>query len=144
MEDDYNRPKYFAAAEKEYHESMLQEKPFSQQAKRTHMFNTSRKILEENPPIPARLKKQPSAPAMVHDKPFKPSNPPKKGYNKSLAKFPTYIPDPKKALERRRPVEGEEDKPKFKPSHNVKSRPTPSVSTNMRNLKTAFPSVFRR
>ena len=30
MEDDYNRPKYFAAAEREYHQAMLQEKPFSQ------------------------------------------------------------------------------------------------------------------
>ena len=28
-EDDYNRPKYFAAAEREYSASMMQEKPFS-------------------------------------------------------------------------------------------------------------------
>ena len=79
---------------------------------------------------------------MEHDKPFKPSHPPKRGYNKSLAPFPTYIPDPKKGIERRR--DEEDEKPKFKPTHNTKGRPTPSVACNMRNLKASFPSVFRR
>jgi len=36
----------------------------------------------------------------VHEKPFKPSNPPKKGYNKTIAKFPKYIEDPKKTTSR--------------------------------------------
>ena len=81
---------------------------------------------------------------MEHDKPFRPSNPGKKGYNKTLAKFPEYKEDPKKALERKRPVEGEEDKPKFKPTHIFKTRPSPSVATNMRNMKNSFPSVFKR
>ena len=49
MEDDYNRPKYFAAAEREYHYSKLQDKPFSQRAKKTDTFNTHKQILEENP-----------------------------------------------------------------------------------------------
>jgi len=39
IEDDYNRPRYFAQAEREYHNSMLQDKPFSQQAKK-RVFNT--------------------------------------------------------------------------------------------------------
>ena len=79
---------------------------------------------------------------MEHDKPFKPSNPAKIGYNKCLGKFPEYIEDPKKPIERK--MEEEEDKAKFKPTHNSKSRPTPSVQTNMRNLKASFPSVFKR
>ena len=94
--------------------------------------------------MPHKPKRQQTAPAMVHDKPFKPSHPPRSGYNKTLAKFPAYKEDPKKGIERKRPVEGEEDKPKFKPSHNIKTRPTPSVATNMRNMKASFPSVFRR
>lgn len=81
---------------------------------------------------------------MTHDKAFKPSNPPKLGYNKTLARFPPYKEDPKKPLTRRVPVEGEEDKPKFKPTYNAKSRPTPSVATNLRNMKSSFPSLFRR
>ena len=144
MEDDYNRPKLFEQARREYHESMVQDKPFSQKVKKTHTFNTNKKILEENPPIPERPQKPKTAPLIVHDKAFKPSNPGKRGYNKTLAKFPAYQEDPKKPLERRMPVEGEEDKAKFKPSHNIKSRPTPSVACNMRNIKSAFPSVFRR
>ena len=144
MEDDYNRPKYFAAAEREYHYSKLQDKPFSQRAKKTDTFNTHKQILEENPPIPHRAPKPKTAPAIEHDKPFKPSNPPKKGYNKTLAKFPVYQEDPKKPVTRKVPIEGEDEKPKFKPTHNSKSRPTPSVATNLRNMKTAFPSVFRR
>ena len=35
MEDDYNRPKYFAQAERESSQSMMQDKPFSQRAKKT-------------------------------------------------------------------------------------------------------------
>ena len=42
IEDDYNRPKMFALAEREYHESKLQDKPFSQRAKKTDTFNTNR------------------------------------------------------------------------------------------------------
>ena len=85
-----------------------------------------------------------TAPLIEHDKPFRPSNPPKLGYNKTLEKFPAYQPDPKKPVTRKMPIEGEDDKAKFKPTHNVKTRPTPSVATNMRNIKSAFPSVFRR
>jgi len=43
-----------------------------------------------------------------------------------------------------RKQEPEKDEAKWKPSHNLKSRPTPSVTTNMKNLRTEFPTVFRR
>jgi hypothetical protein len=33
-------------------------------------------------------------PLMTHDAPFYPSNPPKKGYNKTIDKFPPYKEDP--------------------------------------------------
>ena len=79
---------------------------------------------------------------MEHDKPFKPSHPGKIGYNKSLSPFPKYMEDPFKHVTRK--MEEEEEKPKFKPTHTVKSRPTPSVQTNMRNLKASFPTVFKR
>ena len=130
--------------EREYHESKLQEKPFSQRAKKTHTFNTDRKILEENPPIPHRTVKPRTAPNCEHDKPFRPTNPPKRGSQATLAKFPKYQEDPKKPLERKVPLEGEEEKAKFKNMHIMRSRPTPSVATNMRNMKASFPSVFKR
>lgn len=42
IEDDYNAKKKLAKKEMEYHHSMVQEKPFSQKAKHTEMFNTYR------------------------------------------------------------------------------------------------------
>ena len=76
--------------------------------------------------------------------PFKPSHPPKVGHNKSIGRFPQYLPDPPKQLKRKVAEEGTEEPPKFKMTHNHKSRPTPSVATNLRNLKASFPSVFRK
>ena len=118
MEDDFNRPKYFAQAEREYSQSMMQDKPFSQRAKKTDSFNTHKQILEENPAIPHRAPKPKTAPLIEHDKAFKPANPSKRGYNKTIAPFPYYLEDPKKPLTRKMPVEGEEEKAKFKPTHN--------------------------
>lgn len=39
---------------------------------------------------------------MTHEVPFKPSNPPKRGYNKTLDKFPPYVPDPMKVTVRKK------------------------------------------
>jgi len=100
--------------------------------------------LEEVPVIPQRQPKPQTAPVVEHDKPFKPSHPPRRGYNKTLEKFPNYVEDPLKEVTRRVAVEGEEDRKKFRPTHRAKSRPTPSVATNMRNMKAMFPSVFRK
>lgn len=39
---------------------------------------------------------------MSHDEPFYPSNPPKKGYNKTLDKFPEYKEDPMRVVQRKK------------------------------------------
>ena len=45
--------------------------------------------------IPARKEKKEEGPAEpLHDKPFFPSNPPKKGNHCTLEKFPLYKEDP--------------------------------------------------
>jgi hypothetical protein len=51
---------------------------------------------------------------MTHDEPFYPSHPPKKGYNKTLEKFPSYKEDPLKPIERKK-EEKDADKAKWKP-----------------------------
>jgi ribosomal protein L14E/L6E/L27E len=102
IEDDYNIKKKLAKKEMEYHHSMVQEKPFSQKAKHTDMFNTFRQVYEENPMIPARkapvepeLPEGAEKPEELHNKPFRPSHPSKKGAIKgALEKFPAYLPDP--------------------------------------------------
>lgn len=58
-------------------------------------------------------KKQPN---LVHDAPFKPSNPPKVGHNKTLEKFPEYKENPPKRVTRKVVVDGEEVVPGFKPT----------------------------
>lgn len=80
---------------------------------------------------------------MTHDVPFKPSHPPKKGYNKTIDKFPEYKEDPLKIAVRKKEEEKEE-KGKWKTTYKERTVPTPSVTTNYRNLKSEFPSIFRR
>ena len=120
----------------------MQEKPFSQKAKQTALFNSHLAVIGEDRPYPAREARPKTPPLMEHDKPFRPSNPGKIGYNKSLSPFPKYMEDPFKHVTRK--MEEEDDKKKFRPTHNSKSRPTPSVQTNMRNLKASFPTIFKR
>lgn len=80
---------------------------------------------------------------MTHDAPFRPANPSKKGYNKTIDKFPAYKEDPMRVVTRKAKDE-KEDRGLWKPTHNKKTIPTPSVTTQFKNLKSEFPSVFRR
>jgi hypothetical protein len=81
---------------------------------------------------------------MTHDEPFYPSHPPKKGYNRTLDKFPPYKEDPMKVVERNKDTE-KDDKATWRPPKIMKHTiPSSSVVTNYRNLKTEFPSIFRR
>jgi hypothetical protein len=52
------------------------------------------------------------------------------------------MPNPPKELKRKPIVEGEEDRPLFKLTYNHRTRPTPSVATNFRNLKASYPMAF--
>jgi hypothetical protein len=73
---------------------------------------------------------------------FKPAGPGKKKH--LLGKFPEFMADPPKELKRVKKDENAEDIPAFRPSTKFFSRPTPSVVTNYRNIRSAFPSLFRR
>lgn len=82
-----------------------------------------------------------------HERPFRPNQPIRTGQTRcTLDSFPKYMENPTKSLTRKRKVEGEDEdeRPKFRLTHRYKSRPTPSVVTNVRNLKASFPSVFCR
>ena len=92
-------------------------------------------------PLPPKKKNQ--VELGIHDKPFFPSHPPKTGIiNKSIAPFPEYKENPLKFTTRK--TAEEDAPPPFKKTHTGKTRPSPSVQTNLRNLKASFPSVFRR
>jgi len=142
--DDYNWPKKLARKEMEEGKKLEQEKPFSQRAKVWGGFNTTKEVIGEDVPLPHRPAKAEPKPPMEQEVPFKPAKPPRRGYSCTLEKFPAYMENPLKFTERRRPVEGEEHPPPFKTATHFKSRPSPSVTTNMRNMKASFPSVFKR
>ena len=147
MPEQYDYKQEVLTKERKIHESTLQEKPWSQMVKQKDTFNPVKEVFGTDvPPVKeepvVKVETTPHEP--LHDKPFKPSNPAKKGYNKTLDKFPEFKPDPMTFITRKKPVEGEEVKPNFRPSHNVKTMSSIPVATNYRNLKTEFPSIFRR
>jgi hypothetical protein len=149
MPEPFDYKREILTKERLEHEAKLQEKAFSQMARKKDTFNPIKEVFGTDVPLPKEEEKIPSkehiSPHMpLHDKAFKPSNPPKRGYNKTLEKFPPYKEDPLKFITRKKPVEGEEERPNFKPSHNGKTIPVNPIATNYRNLKTEFPSIFRR
>ena len=143
LADDYNYPKKVQQAEIKYHLSKLQEKPFSERAKVHGVFNSEQAIRGEDVPIPARSPKA-SPKHFENEAPFKPSMPPKAGLKGPFNKFPVYMENPRKEVTRKRPVEGEDEVLAFKSPTKERSRPTPSVQLNHRNLKASFPSAFKR
>ena len=110
-------------------------------------FNKIQDVFGENPPIPPRQPTAKPKPPYYQEVAFKPAKPPRSGYNCSLAKFPTYIENPEKVIIRKKKIEGQDDDPAappFKITYKKRTRPTPSVATNLRNLKASFPSAFRK
>lgn len=142
--DDFNWPRKVARKEMDEKKKLEQEKPFSQRAKTWGGFNKSREVLGEDVAIPHRQPKPAMTPPMEQEFAFKPAKPPRTGYSCTFEKFPQYMENPLKFLTRKQPVEGEEDaKPSFKSATRFKSRPSPSIVTNMRNMKSSFPSIFK-
>ena len=141
--DDYNYPKKKAQEELKYHHSKLQEKPFSQAAKKKETFSSVKEVYGEDIPIPPKKEKSPPK-HFEHEVAFKPAQPPKAGHKATFNPFPEYKENPLKSVERKRPVEGEEPPPSFKsPRKMMAARPTPSIQLNVRNLKASMPSAFR-
>lgn len=64
---------------------------------------------------------------------FKPAGPGKK--NKTLSRFPSFMPDPPREKVRVKKDENAEYVPPFKPSTRQFTRPTPSIVTNFRNMR---------
>jgi hypothetical protein len=151
MPDEYDYRKVLEAKEREYHKSKLQEKDFCPRAKHTDTFNNAKQVYMEDPPIPPKKIKEeakhipPGKEGATHDRAFKPSNPGRKGIFGTIDKFPEHSPDP--PTEKKRVIKDEnapESPPGFKATYKYKSRPSPSVATNLRNLKASFPGAFRR
>lgn len=107
-------------------------------------FNKNIDVLGEDVPLKAREPKPAPQPALEHEHPWKSSRPARSGFKCTFGSFPEFMANPLKSVERRKPVEGEEDKKPFVNTKKEMTRPTPSVVTNVRNLKASFPSIFKR
>jgi len=94
--------------------------------------------------LPPKQAKPEPKPPMEQEAPWKPCKPARSGNSCTFDKFPQYIPDPLKFTERKKAVEGEDDRKPFVNTKKEMTRPTPSIATNVRNLKASFPSVFRK
>lgn len=144
MKDEYDRKRDIARSELKESKKKMQEKPFSQRIKPVATFGKIEEVFGEEG-LTFKPKKPPAKPKpqVDHDKPFKPSNPPKKGVaDKTLAKFPDYIeenPEPKK-----RKPKNEDEKASWKPNTFKKTVPSPSVATNLKNIRSLLPSMMRR
>ena len=144
-EDLYDIQKEIAKKEREYHDSKIQDKPFSQRAKHTEVFNKPRAVYEENPRLPDKREKVFESKRAEHDRAFRPANPAKRGNHQTIEKFPKYVEDPPTDKKYVKPPEDAPDGPPgWKATYKKMTRPTPSVATNFRNLKASYPSAFSR
>ncbi len=152
MKDEYDRKKELSRKELEESKKMMQEKPFSQRIKPQSTFNNIEGTFgEEGMKFPKKKPARKPKPQVEHPAPFKPSNPPKVGaVEKTLQKFPEYLDD-KKAKEdpnfgkpKKKKEKKDDERPAWKPNTSSKSRPTPSVATNLRNIRSSLPTMMRR
>ena len=101
-EDPFDNKREIEKKELKEHHSKMQEKPFSERVKLRGTFASHKEAFGEDRPYPNKPAPKEHAPLMQHDAPFKPSNPPKKGYNKTIDKFPPYKEDPLKFTVRKK------------------------------------------
>eukprot|EP00761_Pharyngomonas_kirbyi_P011634 gb/GECH01011660.1/.p1 GENE.gb/GECH01011660.1/~~gb/GECH01011660.1/.p1 ORF type:complete len:292 (+),score=88.15 gb/GECH01011660.1/:1-876(+) len=129
--DPYDLPK-----EKEKEEFKKQKKkqisgPFCSMSHSKDFFDSqpsvaASRIYSRDTPLPPEKKHEKSKSVSV---PFKPSSPPKHGYNSTFTKFPEYKEDPEDARKKKEREERKKSKPSvvFKPVSNPHSSPTRPV-----------------
>lgn len=146
MKDEYDMKKDLAKKELEESKKKMQEKPFSQRIKPQSTFaNVEQTYGEEGMTFKPKKPPAKAKPQVDHDKPFRPSNPPKKGLvDKSIAPFPEYVEDNKGKPKPKRQVKKDDERPAWKPNYSKKTIPSPSVATNMKNIRSALPAMMRR
>ena len=145
IKDPYDARKELLKKEREEHHRKMQEKPFNGTVHGNKTFANVLEVYGEDRDYPARKPKPEPPRPEVHEHAFKPANPAKKGWNKTFNTFPEHMPDPMRVVTRKQKVEGEEEKPRWKPTHNNNlGAPMKSVTTHMKNLRSEFPSVFKK
>lgn len=101
-------------------------------------INEDKKIYGERPPLDKRNRDGIKYKGIAHTDPFIPNNPNKRGKLGTIGPFERLIPDPTAIHKaKRKPVVENKIDP-FKPSRGVLTRPTPSISLNFMNIRSAI------
>lgn len=108
MPDDFDYAKKLARKEMEEGKKLEQEKPFSQVAKRQHLFQPNKEVYDVRTDIKQRPPKAEAPPPYMQEAAWKPAKPARSGASCTLGKYPEYKENPLKFTERKRPVDGEE------------------------------------
>ena len=125
------------------HRALLQDAPFSEAAKRKKYFFSDKTTYSENPAMPPKKEFKYSDPiVMDHDHGFKPPFAGRSGKHATFEKYPKWKADPPGEPKQKK-EEDPDAKPGFKSPHRYRSIPCTSVATNIRNLKSSFPTFFR-
>jgi len=139
MKDEYSRQRELEYKERQEEKKKLQENPFRSTDHGGRPFSNNKKTFGLEKPLPQPRPKSVAPPPMISEYPFKPANPAKKGYNKTISKFPEYKPDPMRIVTRKKE---DTKKESFKPNNTADYiRPTPSISLNKANLKSELSAI---
>lgn len=154
MADDYDSAGKMRRKDLEEHKAKLQEAAFKQSDYGNRCFSTNEETMHYD--IPTHIPRDPVPPgktgAFPHEAAFKPSNPTKKGIapvggvSGLIGGFAEWQAEPPpEGAKRKEKVEGAEDKMAFRlGAPRAALKPTPSVTTNMRNMRNERPSSFAR
>jgi|EP00927_Polykrikos_kofoidii_P068073 hypothetical protein len=144
--DEYDGARKLRAQELEEHRSKMQEQPYKPMyyGNRSFQDDISTYCYEEPTHIP-REKKEEKLNCYPHEAPFFPSQPPKKGILRGLiGGVPEYIEDPLPGGATRKAKDEDAPVPFKLGNLKASARPTPSVTTNLRNMRNERPSSFAR
>jgi len=136
LPDPYDQMRVVLAKEREEHKKKLQEAPFRSTSYGGNNFSTIKQQFGKDGQClqPGPLKEVVNK-SKMHEAPFRPANPSKKGYNKTISKFPEYKEDPIRQAVRKIEDPGNK-KEAFRPNNTAFNvRPSPSISLNRANLR---------
>eukprot|EP00347_Sterkiella_histriomuscorum_P023179 403335648 len=141
LPDPYDNKRQLEKIERLQHLKKIPHKPFTQKVIGKETFSTIQDTYGGNFPLsPEKIQRQ-SKFEVKHDVPFMPSNYPKKGYNKTIGKFPEYKEDPIIEVNRKRQSVNEQAH--WKPTQNSWAVTSPSIKSQNKNQNNELPSIFR-
>lgn len=143
--DDYDAPRKKRMEELQAAKAKMQEMPFKSMERGGNHFQDNEGLYYSD--VPTHVPREPKVEERVdiHEgAPFKPSNPSKRGYLHGSFSYPEYVEDPVHGGATRKPP-SEDERGAFRLGNpRVNPKPTPSVVSMTRNMRSERPSSFAR